>query len=105
MATIEELLGLSKEGWQQISQMNEDELQIYLKDITNLERTSRIVNVSKKELTDEELLSKVTSEIGEKEDNPFTKAKKKNKKVKTKLLSTYDMDLEAKSLEQELNEL
>jgi hypothetical protein len=33
MATIEELLGSTKE----ISKMNEEELRVYLKDITNLE--------------------------------------------------------------------
>lgn len=99
MATIEELLGLSKEGWKDIALMDEAKLNEYLKDITNLEHKSRIVNVEGSNEKEEEI--EETKE--ESTNNPFTKAK--NKKTKRKILSTYNIDLEAKELEKELGEL
>lgn len=36
-ATIEDLLGLPPEGWEAIAKMTDEELAVYLKDITDLE--------------------------------------------------------------------
>lgn len=98
MATIEELLGLSQEGWKEIALMDDNKLNEYLKDITNLEHKSRIVNVESDNKEEE-----IEETKEESTNNPFTKAK--NKKTKRKILSTYNIDLEAKELEKELGEL
>lgn len=100
MATIEELLGLSQDGWKEIALMDDIKLQEYLKDITNLERNSKIVNVNSNKINEDEILNEL---IDDKDKNPFTKARQK--KSKRKPLSTYNIDIEAKQLEKELEEL
>lgn len=107
MTTCESLLGLDKEGWLQISQMDEAALAVYLNDVTNLERTSRVVNVYGNNEHESSEIQQDDEGIGTtSDDNPFTKAKNKNKKAKTtkprRLLSTYDADQEAKNLAEEL---
>lgn len=104
MTTCESLLGLDKEGWLQISQMDEAQLAVYLQPITDLERTSRVVNVYGESNESEEVQETNEGVGNSSEDNPFTKAKNKTKKVKKprRLLSTYDADQEAKNLAEEL---
>ena len=99
MATIEQILGLGKDGWQEIASMDDAKLQEYLKDITNLENKSRIVNVISNEEEED------IKDIKEKDisSNPFTKAN--NKKTKRKLLSTYNIDIDAEKLKKELEDL
>jgi hypothetical protein len=71
-ATVEDLLGLGSEGWMEIAKMNTEELNIYLKDVTELEPkfdpTSRPVVVTTEE------------EPEESDDNPIKATKKKKPK-------------------------
>lgn len=98
MATIEELLGLSQDGWKEIALMDDAKLAEYLKDITSLEHKSKIVKISSENDDNNKI-----EETKEKTDNPFTKAK--NKVRKRKILSTYNLDSDAEQLKKELEEL
>ena len=112
-ATIEGLLGLSNEGWNEISMMNDEKLAEYLKDITSLEHNSKIVNViTSSDNNDNDIDNNNDDKLNDdldlemenkKETNPFTK--EKNKKKKKKLLSTYNIDLEVEQLRKELEDL
>lgn len=123
MATIEELLNLSDKGWQDIAAMNDEQLKVYLADIFSLENKikqstiykNKNENISNRndgsdssddnmdfDSSDEDdALSKLKKSI-EDEDSPFDKRKKYKKKKHNKVLSTYDIDIEAEKLKQEL---
>jgi len=116
MATIEELLGLSSKGWNEIALMSDEKLAEYLKDITSLEHNSKIVNVVTSSdnnesndidnNNDDKLNDDLDLEMeNKKEINPFTKEKNKKKNKKKKLLSTYNIDLEVEQLRKELEDL
>jgi len=92
MPTIEEILGLPPEGWKKIGDMTDEELSVYLKDITILEPTIPITaEPNKKHVLLEE------NEDGEKNVNPFNKTKKKkaintNTNTKSSKLNKEEMD-------------
>lgn len=100
MPTIEEIQNLPKEGWEKIGAMNDEELAVYLKDITILEPTIPEEATPNVSFEDKEKKSKAKSAITELEEemaeendsnpsNPFKRKEKKQVKFsgkgKTKL--------------------
>lgn len=114
MATIEELLGLSKEGWKDIAEMSEDQLKVYLADITKLEPRPSAVNILPKDETsdvvsDETEVNLSGTELdklkaaGADDDSPFAKLRKaKAKRKKAKFILNAKEDEEFDDLRREL---
>ena len=74
-ATVEDLLGLSVEGWEEVGRMSEEQLAVYLADITNLEPKADIDKsmprgkVEKVEKTNSNSISTKSKLLQELEDN------------------------------------
>ena len=121
-ATIEELLNLGDEGWQKIANMDDEALEDYLKDIKSLEEKIKQSTIYKNKDNEDigdsnnpdfdnsnddndiedDALAKLKKDV-EDPDSPFEKRRKKvKKKRRDKILSTYDIDLEAKKIAEEL---
>ena len=89
-ATVEDLLGLPPEGWQAIAKMGDDELVIYLKDITELEpkinpnsqlRGGKLVEI---EENDDDNENNLTNENSKSSNNDSTVTDNNPIKVKRK---------------------
>lgn len=101
-ATVEDLLGLSVKGWEDIAKMTDDELAIYLSDITILEPKSDVENAQLrggKEVKVSASKSKALQEL-ENDDDPDNPIKlnkgPKRRAVKkaTELVSVEDLEKE-----------
>lgn len=90
-ATIEDLLGLTVEGWKQIEKMSDEQLAEYLSDITkqepdgiNPESQPNGYEVPKAPKTKKPKLSKTSAdlenEIDDNPNNPISSQKRKTKK-------------------------
>jgi hypothetical protein len=94
-ATIEDLLGLSIEGWADIAKMNDEELKVYLKDITILEPKSDISEsqVRGAKITKSKALQDIEND--DDPDNPIKlnkTAKPKKKKLISETLNIEDFE-------------
>src|SRR5687767_2002326 len=92
-ATIEDLLGLPKEGWEAIAKMDEEQLANYLGDITNLEpkipsdaqwrgvKEPKVKKTKTDDSDEQNELELVDENPGS--DNPIKQNKPKKKKLKS----------------------
>lgn len=93
MPTCEEILELPQEGWEAIGKMSDEQLAIYLKDVTILEPTIPNESEPTKEFNVDEDVAENTSS-----NNPIAKAKAKKTKGDKKYLTAIDKDEMMKSL-------
>lgn len=90
MPTCEEILGLPPEGWKAIGEMDDNQLDIYLKDVTILEPVIPLDTSEPNRVIKEKKNKEDSDNNTEVDDNPF-KAKVKKSKGRPKL-TTEDMD-------------
>jgi hypothetical protein len=95
-ATVEDLLGLSVHGWQDIAKMNDEQLAEYLKDITILEPKGDITDsqIRGAKITKSKALQEIENDNDQ--DNPIklNKPKAKKKKSVTETLNLDDFEKE-----------
>ena len=115
MATIEQLLAMESLEYKNLSDMTDEDLKIYLADITAVEPIAKQINILPKDNEEDEKeqekqlpgdeLGKLKQEAAD-DDSPFAKGRKAKEKAKLKKKAKFlikdDDDPEFQQLKQEL---
>lgn len=104
-ATVEDLLGLSVKGWEDIAKMSDEELAIYLSDITVLEPKSDVENAQLRGGKEVKVLPKTKSKALqelENDDDPENPIKLNKGPKRRNVKKSTESFISADDLEKEL---